>query len=230
MRDRGALLLGFSLVADQAAAEAASDVPQDGDGAFILGYNCNRRRPMWTSAHPLVRRARGAACCKYEHALAGTLAGSAAHCYSKCERPVHEVPAKPREVLQLLRFRLDCHTLPSATGQANAGLAHATQSAHLYQVSARFVWGTRSTCLFFECTKLQHIRDRYARLFEGFDTMRFMMQLMNQGSQKDVMKFVSECLDCDLYTSMQRVCVRACVRACVPACDAMRCVRASVRV
>ena len=41
---------------------------------------------------------------------------------------------------------------------------------------------------------MQHIRDRYAHLFEGCDTMQ---SFMNQGSQKDVMNFVSDCLDCD---------------------------------
>ena len=48
--------------------------------------------------------------------------------------------------------------------------------------------------LVFECTKLQHIRDRYAHLFQGCDTMQ---SFMNQGSQKGVMNFVSDCLDCD---------------------------------
>ncbi len=48
--------------------------------------------------------------------------------------------------------------------------------------------------LVFECTKLRHIRDRYAHLFDGFDTMR---SFMNQASQKDVMNFISDCLDCD---------------------------------
>ncbi len=43
--------------------------------------------------------------------------------------------------------------------------------------------------LVFECTKLQHIRDRYAHLFEGCDTMR---SFVNQASQKDVMNFVSD--------------------------------------
>ncbi len=46
----------------------------------------------------------------------------------------------------------------------------------------------------FECTKLRRIRDRYARLFDGFDTMR---SFMNQASQKDVMNFISDCLDCN---------------------------------
>ncbi len=34
----------------------------------------------------------------------------------------------------------------------------------------------------------------YARSFDGFDTMR---SFMNQASQKDVINFVSDCLDCD---------------------------------
>ncbi len=48
--------------------------------------------------------------------------------------------------------------------------------------------------LVFECTKLQHIKDRYARLFDGFDTMR---PFMNQTSQQVVMNIISDCLDCD---------------------------------
>ena len=44
--------------------------------------------------------------------------------------------------------------------------------------------------LVFACTKLQHIRDMYAHLFEGCDTMQ---SFMNQGSQKEVMNFVSDC-------------------------------------
>ncbi len=39
-----------------------------------------------------------------------------------------------------------------------------------------------------------YTRDRYARLFDGYDTMR---SFVNQASQKDVMNFISDCLDCD---------------------------------
>ncbi len=46
----------------------------------------------------------------------------------------------------------------------------------------------------FECTKLRHVRDNYARLFDGFDTMQ---SFVNQASQNDVMNFISDCLDCD---------------------------------
>ena len=68
---------------------------------------------------------------------------------------------------------------------------HATRSVHLHQVQHGL---GDERHLVFECTKLQHIRDKYAPMFEGCDTMK---SFMNQGSQKDVMNFVSDCLDCD---------------------------------
>ena len=48
--------------------------------------------------------------------------------------------------------------------------------------------------LVFECSALQQVRDKFSDLFIGHDTMR---SFMNQGCQRDVMHFISECLDCD---------------------------------
>ena len=100
----------------------------------------------------------GAACCKYTRWFRRTSL--------QCAHPVHELPASPRKALQLLRFRLGCHTCTLAhLRQANAG----TRACHAISAS------TRTRCqhglgderhLVFECTKLQHIRERYARLFE----------------------------------------------------------------
>ena len=47
--------------------------------------------------------------------------------------------------------------------------------------------------LVLECSALQHVRDKFSFLFIGHDTMR---SFMNQGCQRDVMHFISECPDC----------------------------------
>ena len=121
----------------------------------------------------------GAACFKYTRWFRRTSL--------QCARPVHELPANPRKVLQLLRFRLGCHTLPSATGQRRNPRVPRDQ-----RICTRCQHGLGDERhLVFECTKLQHIRDRYALLFEGCDRMQ---SFMSQGSQKDVMNFVSDCL------------------------------------
>ncbi len=128
------------------------------------GYSCNPRRSLWTSSHALVPQRARAACCKYTRWFRRTLL--------QCEGPVYELLATPRKFQQLLRFRLGCHALSSATGQR--------RNPHVPRDQR-------------ERTKLQHIRDRYARLFDGFDTMR---SFVNQASRKDVMNFISECLEC----------------------------------
>ena len=134
----------------------------------------------------------GASSCKYLHSLV------LLHVATVCA-PSPRAPCQPSQVLQLLCFRLGCHTLPSATGQRRNARVRATRSAHLH---ARCQHGLRDEKhLVSECTKLQHIRDRYARLFEGCDTMR---SFMIQGSQKDVNKFVSDCLDCDAQLARWR--------------------------
>ena len=45
----------------------------------------------------------------------------------------------------------------------------------------------------FECSALQHIRDEYPALFAGHHTMR---SFMNQADQRNIIHFISECLDC----------------------------------
>ena len=129
VRDQCALL-GFSLTADQPRLLPGCLETVMGS----LGHNCSRRRSMWTSAHALVRRMEGAACCKYTRWFR--------RISLQCARPVHELPANPRKVLQLLRFRLGCHTLPSATGNAGTHACHAI-SASAPGVST--VWGMRGT-------------------------------------------------------------------------------------
>ena len=51
--------------------------------------------------------------------------------------------------------------------------------------------------LVFECPILQHVRDRYARLFSGDHTMRLFMW---QTDLLAVAKFLDECLDL-VYTA-----------------------------
>ena len=78
--------------------------------------------------------------------------------------------------------------------QANAG----THACHAISTSApgvSTVWGMRGTWSLSARSCSTCIRDRHARLFEVCDTMQ---SFMNQGSQKDVMNFVSDCLDCDV--------------------------------
>ena len=90
----------------------------------------------------------GAACCKYTRWFRRTSL--------QCARPVHELPANPRKVLQLLRFCLGCHTLPSATGQRRSPLVPRDQ-----RICTRCQHGLGDERhLVFECTKLQHIRDK----------------------------------------------------------------------
>ena len=114
---------------------------------------------MWTSAHALVRR-------RAPHVVS-TLAGSAAHRYSVRAQSTSSLPILAK-VLQLLRFRLGCHTLPSAIGQPRNPRMPRDQ-----RICTRCQHGLGDERhLVFECTKLQHIRDRYAHLFEGCDTMQ----------------------------------------------------------
>ena len=100
---------------------------------------------------PRICPTRGAACCKYSRWFCRTLLQS--------ERPVHELPANPRKVLhKLLRFCLGCYTLPTAAGQRRYPRAPRDQ-----RICTRCQHGLGDEKhLVFECTKLQHIRDRYA--------------------------------------------------------------------
>ena len=104
VRDQCALL-GFSLAADQPRL-----LPVCLETVMGISRLQLQSEAVNVDVYPRTCPTEGAACCKHTRWLRRTLLDTV---YA----PVHELPASPRKVLQLLRFRLGCHTLPSATGQ-----------------------------------------------------------------------------------------------------------------
>ena len=139
---------------------------------------------MWTSTHALVRR-------RAPHVVS-TLAGSAAHSLLQCEQTIYELPTRPRKLLQLLSVRLGCHTLPSETGQrwksrVPRNQRICTRCQHGLGDEKHSIWSLSAR----SCSTYRY---GYARLFEGFDTMQ---SSVHQGSQKCVMNFLFDFLDCN---------------------------------
>lgn len=104
---------------------------------------------MWTSARALV--AEGTASSTYNRWFRRGLL--------QCERPFHELPAASRKALQLLRFRLGCHTLPCVTGRRRNPPMPRDQRICTREYKKQMV---------FECTELQRIGDNNAQFSRAF--------------------------------------------------------------
>ncbi len=101
-----------------------------------------------------------------------------------------DLSASARKVTQLLHFCVGCHSLPSVVGRrSNPRVPRHERMCTRCQDEL----GDEKH-LVFECSALQHIRDKFSFLFIRRDTMR---SFMNQGCQRELMHFISECLDCD---------------------------------
>ena len=93
-------------------------------------------------------------------------------------------------VLHRPLLRLGCHSLPSVLGRRSKPRVPRHE-----RVCTRCHDGLGDEKhLVFECSALQHVRDKSSYLFLGHDIMR---SFMNQGCQRDVMQFNSEGLDYD---------------------------------
>ncbi len=101
-----------------------------------------------------------------------------------------ELSASARKVTQLLRSRLGCHNLPSVAGRRS----NPRVPRHERTCTRCHDGLGDEKHLPFECSALQHHRYIFSFLFIGHDTTRF---FMNQGCQRDMMHFISECLDFD---------------------------------
>ena len=96
--------------------------------------------------------------------------------------------ASPTQLRRYLRFRLSCTALPVVEGRrVNRVLRHLRLCQHCNMGAM----GDQRHVVF-ECTALQHVRDRFRTLFGVGLTMR---GFMNQGDQQAVMQFVVACLD-----------------------------------
>jgi hypothetical protein len=109
-------------------------------------------------------------------------------------RPFLQLPANARKVTQLLRFRLGCHGLPSDVGR------HRADPLPRHERLCTWCYAGRGDekHMVFECSALQHIRDKYSAMFAGHNTMR---SFMNQTNQRGIIHFISECLDCSTRTA-----------------------------
>jgi hypothetical protein len=130
----------------------------------------------------------GAASCTYprwvrhgptqEHVLGGSLHGHA---------------LSSSRAHQLLRFRFGRHSLPYVVGQRTGIPRHLRHC-----VLCRQGVGDEKHMVF-ECIALSHIRSRFQHLFWHGCTM---LSLMNQGAQRDVMYFVTDCLHIHLENAL----------------------------
>ena len=122
----------------------------------------------------------GAALCTYqrwfrhgptqEHVLGGSL-----HGHARSSSRAH----------QLLRFRLGCHSLPCVVGWRTGIPRHLRHCALCNQGVGD------EKHLVFECIALSHLRSRFQHLFWHGCAMS---SFMNQDAQRDVMYFVTDCL------------------------------------
>jgi exonuclease III len=122
----------------------------------------------------------GAALCTYqrwfrhgptqEHVLGGSL-----HGHARSSSRAH----------QLLRFRLGCHSLPCVVGRRTGIPRHLRHCALCNQGVGD------EKHLVFECIALSHLRSRFQHLFWHGCAMS---SFMNQDAQRDVMYFVTDCL------------------------------------